>query len=92
MRTTHTRPCLHERKLPRLYLTLGFAWCFRAPARVDAVDELRGRSHLLENLFLEAGAALLELPRLAEHRSRAVLLPVFEKRHAEVHEVRRGRA
>jgi len=49
-----------------------------AAARVQAIDQLRRRAHLLQDLFLEAGALGLERLRLAEHGAGAVLLTALQ--------------
>src|ERR1043165_5765301 len=59
---------------------------------MQAIDELRRRAHLLQDLLLQPGALRLEALGAAEDLPRAILLPAFEQGHAEVHEVRRGRA
>src|SRR3954453_18217887 len=66
----------------------------RRPAalRVQPVDELRRRADLLEDLLFESRAFRFEAFCFAEDDAGAILLAAFEEGHAEVHEVRCGRA
>src|SRR5437868_725781 len=67
-------------------------WNGLAAAGVNPVDQLRRAANLFEDFFFEAGAFRFEALRLAEDGAGAILLSALQKSHAQVHEIRRGRA